>query len=124
LTTRPVCRLFLVSCLPSLEEFLLFMPDTFAVAVSGVSGAETCMHTPAPGESEAQNRLPDSILSSKWCCLCWGEMVEVMGSRVMMEMGEKMAEKYVGKKGGKHCAVHSVLNREGDRVVLFGILHF
>nr|GEZ35617.1 hypothetical protein [Tanacetum cinerariifolium] len=43
-------------------------------------------------------------------------MVEVMGSRVVMEMGEKMAEKGVGKKGGKHCAVHSVLNREGDRV--------
>nr|GEU31259.1 hypothetical protein [Tanacetum cinerariifolium] len=30
--------------------------------VYGVSEAETCMHTPAPGESEAQNGLPDSIL--------------------------------------------------------------
>nr|GEY86592.1 hypothetical protein [Tanacetum cinerariifolium] len=53
----------------------------------------------------------------KWCCLCWGEMVEVMGSRVVMEMGEKMAEKSVGKKGGKHFAVHSVLNREGELVL-------
>nr|GFB44970.1 hypothetical protein [Tanacetum cinerariifolium] len=35
-----------------------------AVAVSGVSGAETRAHTPAPGESEAQNKLPDSILLS------------------------------------------------------------
>nr|GEY21080.1 hypothetical protein [Tanacetum cinerariifolium] len=26
-----------------------------------------------------------------------------MGSRVVMEMGEKMAEKCVGKKGGKHA---------------------
>nr|GFB48580.1 hypothetical protein [Tanacetum cinerariifolium] len=65
LTTQPVCRPFLVSCLPSLEESLPSVPDTFAVAVSGVSEAETCVHTPAPGESEAQNRLPDSILSSK-----------------------------------------------------------
>nr|GEY46139.1 hypothetical protein [Tanacetum cinerariifolium] len=30
-----------------------------------MSGAETRVHTPAPGESEAQNRLPDSILSSE-----------------------------------------------------------
>nr|GFA02404.1 hypothetical protein [Tanacetum cinerariifolium] len=42
-------------------------------------------------------------------CLSWGEMVEVMESRVVMEMGEKMAEKGVGKKDGKHCALHSVL---------------
>nr|GFB67629.1 hypothetical protein [Tanacetum cinerariifolium]GFB68731.1 hypothetical protein [Tanacetum cinerariifolium] len=34
-------------------------------AGSGVSGAETRVHTPAPGESEAQNRLPDLILSSE-----------------------------------------------------------
>nr|GFB69769.1 hypothetical protein [Tanacetum cinerariifolium] len=39
-----------------------------------------------------------------------GLCVKVMGSRVVMEMGEKMAEKGVGKKGGKHCAGHSVLN--------------
>nr|GFD09264.1 hypothetical protein [Tanacetum cinerariifolium] len=31
--------------------------------MSGVSGAETRMHTPTPGESEDQNGLPDSILS-------------------------------------------------------------
>nr|GEZ19833.1 hypothetical protein [Tanacetum cinerariifolium] len=39
-----------------------------------------------------------------------GNVVEVMGSRVVMEMGEKMAEKGVGKKGGKHCAGYNVLN--------------
>nr|GFA47705.1 hypothetical protein [Tanacetum cinerariifolium] len=33
--------------------------------MSGVSGAETRMHTHAPGESEAHNRPPDSILSSE-----------------------------------------------------------
>nr|GEX24316.1 Gag-Pol polyprotein [Tanacetum cinerariifolium] len=32
--------------------------------------------------------------------LCWGQMVECVGSGV-------------GEKGGKHCVVHSVLNREG-----------
>nr|GEY52922.1 hypothetical protein [Tanacetum cinerariifolium] len=41
------------------------MSDAYAVAVFGVSGAETRVHTPAPGESEAQNGLPDSILSSE-----------------------------------------------------------
>nr|GEU47356.1 hypothetical protein [Tanacetum cinerariifolium] len=35
------------------------------LAVSGMSGAETRVHTPTPGESEAQNRLPNSILSSE-----------------------------------------------------------
>nr|GFC45759.1 hypothetical protein [Tanacetum cinerariifolium] len=39
-----------------------------------------------------------------------GFCVKVMGSRVVMEMCEKTAEKGVGKKGGKHCAGHSVLN--------------
>nr|GFA92038.1 hypothetical protein [Tanacetum cinerariifolium] len=39
-------------------------------------------------------------------------VVEVMGSRVVMEMGEKMAKKGVGKKGEKHCALHSVLKCE------------
>nr|GFC63407.1 hypothetical protein [Tanacetum cinerariifolium] len=34
------------------------------VDVPGVSGAETHVHTHAPGESKAHNRLPDSILSS------------------------------------------------------------
>nr|GEV46186.1 hypothetical protein [Tanacetum cinerariifolium] len=34
------------------------------VVVSGVPGAETRVHTPGPGESEAQNRLLGSILSS------------------------------------------------------------
>nr|GEV43538.1 hypothetical protein [Tanacetum cinerariifolium] len=63
LTTRLACRLSLVSCLPLLEESLPYVPDAYAV--SGASGAETRMHTPAPGESEAQNGLPDPILSSK-----------------------------------------------------------
>nr|GEV28456.1 hypothetical protein [Tanacetum cinerariifolium] len=49
---------------PSLGESLSSVPDAYAIAVSGVSGAETYVHTPALGESEAQNRLPDSILSS------------------------------------------------------------
>nr|GEV87861.1 hypothetical protein [Tanacetum cinerariifolium] len=53
-------------------------------------------------------------------CLSWGEMVEVMGSRVVMEMGEKMAEKGVGKKGGKHCAGHSVLNMNVTGVSTIG----
>nr|GEX04786.1 hybrid signal transduction histidine kinase M [Tanacetum cinerariifolium] len=39
------------------------------VAVSGVSGAKTHVRTPAPGESEAQNGLPDSILSKRLNCL-------------------------------------------------------
>nr|GFB08358.1 reverse transcriptase domain-containing protein [Tanacetum cinerariifolium] len=40
--------------------------DVFVpVAVSGVSGAETRMHTPALGGSEAQNGLPGSILLSE-----------------------------------------------------------
>nr|GFD27750.1 hypothetical protein [Tanacetum cinerariifolium] len=34
-------------------------------AVFGVSGAETRVRTPAPGESEAHNGLPDLILSSE-----------------------------------------------------------
>nr|GFC16628.1 hypothetical protein [Tanacetum cinerariifolium] len=38
--------------------------STISVDVSGVSGAETRVHTPTPGESEAQNGLPDSIISS------------------------------------------------------------
>nr|GEY86493.1 hypothetical protein [Tanacetum cinerariifolium] len=62
LTTRLACRPSLISCLPSLEESFPSVPDAYAV--SGMSGAETLVHTPAPGESEAQNRLPDSILST------------------------------------------------------------
>nr|GEW54679.1 hypothetical protein [Tanacetum cinerariifolium] len=30
---------------------------------------------------------------ANWCCLCCGQMVECVGSGVLMEMGEKMAEK-------------------------------
>nr|GEU62736.1 polypyrimidine tract-binding protein homolog 3 [Tanacetum cinerariifolium] len=59
----------------------------------------------------------------KCCCLCWGAMVEVIGIGVVMEMGEKMAEKGVGKNGEKQCRCYSILNREGDRGVLLGKLH-
>nr|GFA11302.1 hypothetical protein [Tanacetum cinerariifolium] len=52
-----------------------------------------------------------------------GLCVKVMGSRVVMEMGEKMAEKGVGKKGGKHYAGHSVLNTNVTWVSTIGILH-
>nr|GEZ15997.1 retrovirus-related Pol polyprotein from transposon TNT 1-94 [Tanacetum cinerariifolium] len=47
-----------------------------------------------------------------------GNVVEVMGSRVVMEMGEKMAEKggkVVAGEGGNYCALHSNSN-VGDRV--------
>nr|GEX65046.1 hypothetical protein [Tanacetum cinerariifolium] len=53
-------------------------------------------------------------------CLSWGEMVEVMRSCVVMEMGEKMAEKGVRKKGEKHCAGHSVLNMNVTGVSTIG----
>nr|GEU87990.1 hypothetical protein [Tanacetum cinerariifolium] len=48
---------------PITQESFLSMSDAYTVAVSGVSGAETHAHTPTPSESEAQNGLPDSILS-------------------------------------------------------------
>nr|GFA83805.1 hypothetical protein [Tanacetum cinerariifolium] len=67
LATRRAYHPSLVSCLPSLGESLPSMPNAYeysvTVAVSGVSGAETYVYTPAPGESEAHNGLPDSILS-------------------------------------------------------------
>nr|GFB80787.1 hypothetical protein [Tanacetum cinerariifolium] len=57
----PACHPSLVSCLPLLRESLPYLPNAYAVF--GVSGAETRVHTPALSESEAQNGLPDSILS-------------------------------------------------------------
>nr|GEW72024.1 hypothetical protein [Tanacetum cinerariifolium] len=63
LTTRPACRSSLVSCLPSLGESLPSVLDAYAV-----SGAESHVHTPAPGGSEAQNGLPNSIISSGGMC--------------------------------------------------------
>ncbi|GKA59291.1 hypothetical protein Tco_0758604 [Tanacetum coccineum] len=63
LTTQPACHLSLVSCLSSLGESLPSVPDAYAVAVSDVHGAETRVHIPAHGGSEAQNGLPESILS-------------------------------------------------------------
>nr|GFD50860.1 hypothetical protein [Tanacetum cinerariifolium] len=62
-TTRPACHPSLVSYLPSLEESLSSVPDVYAV--SDVHGAETRVHTPTHDGSEAQNRLPDLILSSE-----------------------------------------------------------
>nr|GFC14036.1 hypothetical protein [Tanacetum cinerariifolium] len=63
LITQHACHPSLVSCLLSLGESLPSVLDAYAIAVSGVPGAETRVHTPAPGESKAQNRLPGSILS-------------------------------------------------------------
>nr|GFA15729.1 hypothetical protein [Tanacetum cinerariifolium] len=45
-------------------------------------------------------RLATGPDQANWCCLCWGQMGVVIGSRVVMEMGEKMAEKGVGKRTG------------------------
>nr|GEU92428.1 hypothetical protein [Tanacetum cinerariifolium] len=53
-----VCLNVGVMLLLGLWGFVIFSPS----AVSGVSGAKTRVHTSAPGESEAQNGLPDSIL--------------------------------------------------------------
>nr|GFA23676.1 hypothetical protein [Tanacetum cinerariifolium] len=92
LATRRAYHPSLVSCLPSLGESLPSMPNAYAV--SGVSGAETYVYTPAPGESEAHNGLPDSILSyepkplmqhrppllqSVWCSPAKGGDSEVSG---------------------------------------------
>ncbi|GKB21244.1 hypothetical protein Tco_0855167 [Tanacetum coccineum] len=67
LTTRPACHSSLASCLSLHGESLLSVPDAYeypaAVAVSNVHGAETRVHIPAHGRSEAQNGPPDSILS-------------------------------------------------------------
>ncbi|GKC91744.1 hypothetical protein Tco_1152393, partial [Tanacetum coccineum] len=67
LTTRPTCHPSLASCLSSLGESLLSVPNAYeypaTVAVSDVHGAGTRVHIPALGGSEAQNRPPDSILS-------------------------------------------------------------
>nr|GFB39331.1 hypothetical protein [Tanacetum cinerariifolium] len=63
LITRPACHPSLISYLPSLRESL---PSVFdAYAVSGMPGAKTRVHTLALGESEAQNGLPGSIISSE-----------------------------------------------------------
>ncbi|GJV83617.1 reverse transcriptase domain-containing protein [Tanacetum coccineum] len=76
LTTRHACRPSLTSCLSSLGESLLSMSDAYGQSleslpsqpaasgtVSDVHGAETRVHIPAHGGSEAQNGPPDSILS-------------------------------------------------------------
>nr|GEW57119.1 subtilisin-like protease SBT3.18 [Tanacetum cinerariifolium] len=72
LATQPVCRPSLVSCLPSLRESLPSVPDAYGQSLEALLSqsdaserAETRVHTPAPGESEAQNELPGSILSSE-----------------------------------------------------------
>nr|GEU76893.1 hypothetical protein [Tanacetum cinerariifolium] len=71
-------------------------------------------------EEIEDDNLRKKLLNEKGDCLSWGEMVVVMGSRVVMEIGEKMAEKGVGKMGGKHCAGHNVLNMNVTRVSTFG----
>ncbi|GKB53383.1 hypothetical protein Tco_0904136, partial [Tanacetum coccineum] len=76
LTTRPACRPSLASCLSSLGESLPSVPDPYGQSlealpsqtaasgtVSDMHGAETRVHIPAHGGSEAQNGPPDSILS-------------------------------------------------------------
>nr|GEZ92591.1 hypothetical protein [Tanacetum cinerariifolium] len=65
----PACHPSVVSCLPSLRESLPSVLDTYEyptpVAASDVHGAETRVHIPAHGGSEAQNGPPDSILLSQ-----------------------------------------------------------
>ncbi|GJY58515.1 hypothetical protein Tco_0458407 [Tanacetum coccineum] len=69
LTTRSACHLSLASCLLSLGESLLSVPDAYeypaTIDVSDVHGAETRMHIPTHDGSEAQNEPPDSILSNE-----------------------------------------------------------
>nr|GFC76860.1 hypothetical protein [Tanacetum cinerariifolium] len=101
-------------CLPSLKESLPSVPDTYAV--SGVCGAQTRMHTPAPGESEAQNGLPDSIISSEpkplvqhmppppqsvWCFLAEGGDSEASGDGGEVGMARSLS---TSASGGKDMA--------------------
>nr|GFC83121.1 hypothetical protein [Tanacetum cinerariifolium] len=51
----------LVSCLPSLRESLPSVPDAYVV--SGVFGAKTRVHTPAPGECLARCTAPTALPS-------------------------------------------------------------
>ncbi|GKC23055.1 hypothetical protein Tco_1025205, partial [Tanacetum coccineum] len=68
LTTQPACHSSLVSCLSSHGESLPSVPDAYeypvAVAVSGVPGDRSRMHTHDYDGSEALDESPDSILSS------------------------------------------------------------
>ncbi|GJY06168.1 hypothetical protein Tco_0373222 [Tanacetum coccineum] len=66
LATRSTCLLSLASCLSSLGESLPSVPDAYeyptVVAVSGVPGDESRVHTHDHSGSEAPDRSPDSIL--------------------------------------------------------------
>ncbi|GKD23218.1 hypothetical protein Tco_1224921 [Tanacetum coccineum] len=68
LTTRPACHPSLASCLSSHGESLQYVPNAYGQSlealssqpaasrtVSNVHGAETRMHIPAHGGSEAHN---------------------------------------------------------------------
>ncbi|GKG42780.1 hypothetical protein Tco_0477078, partial [Tanacetum coccineum] len=46
-------------------ESLPSVPDTYAVAVSGMLGDGSCVHTHDHGGSEAHDETPDLILSSE-----------------------------------------------------------
>nr|GEY46663.1 hypothetical protein [Tanacetum cinerariifolium] len=70
------------------------------------------------GQRQEKNSRP--IHYAKKVLFVLGNVVEVQGSCVVMEMGEKMAEKGVGKKGEKHCAGHSVLNMNVTGVSTIG----
>nr|GEU44507.1 reverse transcriptase domain-containing protein [Tanacetum cinerariifolium] len=63
LTIRPTCRPSLISCLPLLGESLPSVPDAYAVVVSGVSGAETRVHTHAPGAISKTNSAGSTQVS-------------------------------------------------------------
>nr|GEY89506.1 hypothetical protein [Tanacetum cinerariifolium] len=81
------------------------------------------MSTPTQWERMGTPTQCDMLCDTFWANgarFVLGNEVEVMGSRVVMEMGEKMAKKGVGKKGGKHCAGHSVLNMNVTGVSTIG----
>ncbi|GJX08787.1 hypothetical protein Tco_0196719 [Tanacetum coccineum] len=65
LTTQPACHSSLVLCLSSLGESLPSVHGAYAVVVPDVPGYESRVHTHDHDGSEAPDRSPDSILSSK-----------------------------------------------------------
>nr|GEY06986.1 hypothetical protein [Tanacetum cinerariifolium] len=82
------------------ELFLVTRGDKFSLkftyeTVKGKDYAQNVKNQSKTGQYRTQD------WKKKGDSLSWGEMVEVKGSRVVMEMGEKMVEKGVGKHGGK-----------------------
>ncbi|GKF83880.1 hypothetical protein Tco_0248778, partial [Tanacetum coccineum] len=71
LTTRPPCRPSLASCLLSLEESLLSVPDAYGQSLAAfpsqpaASRTGTRVHILAHGVYETHNGPPDSILSDE-----------------------------------------------------------